>query len=85
MGVRWKGRQAVLDLKQRAAERNQRWSRLFNYERQGKVAEFFAGYAEYLQWDGIYSSSRRALYNMAKAASEKLQEQNLKNDAQTTI
>jgi len=70
-GIRWGGWQAVIDFRQRAKDRQERWKELEALARDGKVKEFYAKYAEYLKWDGCYSGSRKLLLDMALAV-EKL-------------
>lgn len=66
-GIRYGGWQAVLDFRQRAKDRQERWKELEALAHDGKVKEFYAKYAEYLEWDNAISKSRQTLLAMARA------------------
>lgn len=57
-----------IDMKARAAEERQRWAELQALADADDVAGFYHRYAEYLEWAGAYSNSRKTLIRMARLA-----------------
>lgn len=61
-----------------AAERErERWARVQQFADKGDVAGFMGAYAKYLETNGCYSPSRRAIRDMAREAWRMLKEQDI--------
>ena len=65
--VTWGGMDAVRRFKKRAQQRHDRWEELKALAHAGQVQQFYAKYAEYLEWDNVVSESREVLLLMARA------------------
>lgn len=65
MTLRFNGWQSVLAHHARSDERADRWAELNRLASAGEVLEYYRHYADYLEWDGIISDSRRSMHRMA--------------------
>ena len=54
----------------RAAKEKEYWTKLKQFANEDNVIEFYKLYTEYLEWSKVLSSSRKAIYKMAKRVIE---------------
>lgn len=55
------------------------WTKLRQLASEDKVVEFYSLYCEYLEWNNIISSDRKAIYKMAKKVIELMENSNDSN------
>lgn len=65
---------AIAEQKARAEVERNWWKVLTALAEEGKVVEFYSAYTKYLEWNGIYSPSRKVLHKMARRVVEVLAE-----------
>lgn len=68
--VRWGGMKKVKEFRTNVQIRHEYWKKLEELAEKKDIKQFYKVYCEYLEFDGIYSSSRSILYKMGKLVYE---------------